>query len=180
MQPCPCAGAELTVPTCAQAAGFLVLVAGTLVYAQGDRKQEEEEHQKEGPLQVPTADLLLSRSALAAWFLSSPACVASCLLLQTPSTQVFRQSQWLCRQLKNRLPIHFLATVITEPYRILLTNVGLTDYWVLGACAGRAARGAACDLQVPPHHLLAPTAHPARPPLAPRCERSERRGAPAP
>ncbi len=38
---------------CAQAAGFLVLVAGTLVYAQGDRKQEEhakEEH--DGPLQV--------------------------------------------------------------------------------------------------------------------------------
>ena len=68
MQLCPRASANLRVPTCAQAAGFLVLVAGTLVYAQGDRKQEEEERQEEGPLQVPTADLLLlSCSALPAW-----------------------------------------------------------------------------------------------------------------
>lgn len=97
-----------------------------MVYAQGDRKQQEEEHQKEGPLQVPTADFLLSHSPLAAWFLGSPACVASCLMLQTPLSQVFQQSQWLCRQLKNRPPIHFLATVITEPYRMLL-NEGWAD-----------------------------------------------------
>ena len=38
---------------CAQAAGFLVLVAGTLVYAQGDRKQEaQEKHEHDGPIQV--------------------------------------------------------------------------------------------------------------------------------
>lgn len=38
---------------CPQAAGFLVLVAGTLVYAQGDRKQEEHgKPEHEGPLQV--------------------------------------------------------------------------------------------------------------------------------
>ena len=122
MQLCPRAATKLTVPTCVQAAGFLVLVAGTMVYAQGDRKQQEEEHQKEGPLQVPTADFLLSRSALAAWLLSSPACVASCLMLQTPLIQVFQQSLRLCRQLKNRLPIHFWATVITEPYHMLLNE----------------------------------------------------------
>lgn len=159
MQLCPCASANLRVPTCAQAAGFLVLVAGTLVYAQGDRKQEEEERQKEGPLQVPTADLLLlSCSALLAWVLSSPACVAPCLLLQTPLPQVFQQSEWLGRQLKIRLPIHCLATVMTQPHRMLLMNIGLTASWILGACAGSAAQDAAGDLQIPPHHLLAPAA----------------------
>ena len=36
-----------------QAAGFAVLVVGTLVYAQGDRKQEgHEADQHEGPLQA--------------------------------------------------------------------------------------------------------------------------------
>ena len=44
---------NLTYAWFAQAAGFLVLVAGTLVYAKGDRKQEEQgKHEHEGPLQV--------------------------------------------------------------------------------------------------------------------------------
>ena len=44
---------DLTCALFAQAAGFLVLVAGTLVYAQGDRKQEEQgKHEHDGPLQV--------------------------------------------------------------------------------------------------------------------------------
>jgi len=46
----------------AQAAGFLVLVAGTLVYAQGDRKQEEQEkHENDGPLEVNSRTNLVSQ-----------------------------------------------------------------------------------------------------------------------
>lgn len=38
-----------------QAAGFVILVAGTLVYAQGDRKQEaESKHEDNGPVEAAT------------------------------------------------------------------------------------------------------------------------------
>ena len=43
----------LWIDVFAQAAGFLVLVAGTLVYAQGDRKQDaQDKHEHDGPIQV--------------------------------------------------------------------------------------------------------------------------------